>query len=228
MSISIYLVEDDVEFSRILLQALNANPLFVVMGFASTIETARNFVFHNEPDVFIVDLSLPDGSGIELIEYIQSKRKASKILAMSSIGDEKHILGSLNAGACGFLLKSESPDSFERSVISLATHGSYLSPHASRLVIHEMKSNANHAFTLPMLSNTHYLPPTQTRTSVTLTPKEHQVVPLLAAGLPTKLIANELNVSPFTINQHLRSIYKKLKVRNKMEAVGKARELGLL
>lgn len=233
MAITVYLVEDDLEFSEILLEILDANPLFTLMGHATSIDAARNFIYHNEPDLFIVNLSLHDGSGIELISYIKSRPRYSKILAMSNVGDKKHILGSLNAGASGFLLKSESPDTLEQSIISLITHGSYLSPHASRLVIYELKSVICQMATQENRANPHHLFERSTaaaeyRYNATLTPKEQQVIPLLAAGMPTKLIANQLSVSPFTINQHLRSIYRKLKARNKMEAVFKARELGLL
>lgn len=230
MAINIYLVEDDLRFSKLLLGLLETNPTFNVMGHATSLEQARQFFFHNEPDVIIIDLSLPDGSGIDLMAQAQQLQKKTKILAISNIGDEKHILGSINAGASGFLLKSEPPDAFERSIISVATHGGYLSPHASKLVVSEMKLirgqiGANNSDAKPISSDnsSHYI-----SHETKLTPKEKQVIPLLAAGMSAKLIADQLSVSPFTINQHLRSIYRKLKVQNKVHAIIKARELGLL
>ena len=139
-------------------------------------------------------------------------------LAYTTLGDPKHILSSLEMGAHGYLLKSEPPEHILHHIITLVNEGGVLSGLASKIVIQEMAQRH----------------PTSAQRSASgtapaaLTPKELRVLSLVQTGLPAKSIAFHLNISIFTVNQHLRSIYRKLNVRNKMEAVQSASNLGLL
>ena len=169
-------------------------------------------------DVFLVDLGLPDGSGQTIIQHITRVRPSARIMVLSTLGDPKHILSSLEMGAHGYLLKSESPEHILHHIITLVNEGGVLSGLASKIVIQEMAQRH----------------PTSAQRSASgtapaaLTPKELRVLSLVQTGLPAKSIAFHLNISIFTVNQHLRSIYRKLNVRNKMEAVQSASNLGLL
>ena len=273
MTISIYLIDDDHKFSKLLMEELDSEPAFEVIGNALTLDSARRFIRTQEIDVFLVDIALPDGSGFDLMRELSRTRPASRVLALSTLGDKKHILGSIEAGATGFLLKSEPPENFIRSIIAMVTHGGYLGPHASHILIGHIHQNFTKKFatdnpetkSLPLTAPLETLnkvvqetrqnpaPPVQaeqtnfpdnaeTRDKIVesipdlsenivkdeFTPREIQVIHILQLGQPAKLMASKLGVSTFTINQHLRSIYRKLNARNKMEAVLNARSMGLL
>ena len=287
MTISIYLIDDDHKFSKLLMDELDSEPAFEVIGNALTLESARRFIKSQEIDVFLVDIALPDGSGFDLMRELSRTRPASRVLALSTLGDKKHILGSIEAGATGFLLKSEPPENFIRSIIAMVTHGGYLGAHASHILIGHIRQNfsknpdknlakntsadnpesKSQSITVPLETRNKVLQETGVQQTLQVqhppriqaaqtsfpdnskisdkptesipgsseniikdefTPREIQVIHILQLGQPAKLMASKLGVSTFTINQHLRSIYRKLNARNKMEAVLNARNMGLL
>ena len=141
MTISIYLIDDDHKFSKLLMDELDSEPAFEVIGNALTLESARRFIKTQEIDVFLVDIALPDGSGFDLMRELSRSRPASRVMALSTLGDKKHILGSIEAGATGFFLKSEPPENFIRSIIAMVTHGGYLGAHASHILIGYIQQN---------------------------------------------------------------------------------------
>ncbi|MCX8516888.1 MAG: response regulator transcription factor [Rhodoferax sp.] len=291
MTISIYLIDDDLKFSKLLMDELDSEPAFEVIGNALTLDSARRFIKTQEIDVFLVDIALPDGSGIDLMRELSRSRPASRVLALSTLGDKKHILGSIEAGATGFLLKSEPPENFIRSIIAMVTHGGYLGAHASHILIGHIQQtfsknqdknlaknpvkntsadnteSKSQSITVPLETPNRIMQETgvqqapQAQQAIRIqaaqtdfpdnskisdkivesipgpsenivkdefTPREIQVIQILQLGQPAKLMASKLGVSTFTINQHLRSIYRKLNARNKMEAVLNARGMGLL
>lgn len=218
MTIHVFLVEDDPEFGRALVDLIRSSPLLQLSGWADTVALALDNIRTSNADVFLVDLGLPDGSGHTVIEQIAKTRPQARVLVLSTLGDPKHIISSLELGAHGYLLKSDAPDKILHSIITLVNEGGVLSGHASKIVIETMMQRP---------------PPTAQRGvhvagPASLTPKELDVLRLVQTGLPAKGIANHLGISIFTINQHLRSIYRKLNVRNKMEAVQSALSLRVL
>jgi DNA-binding NarL/FixJ family response regulator len=218
MTIQVFLVEDDPEFGRHLADLIRANPLLQLCGWADTVALALDNIRNSQADVFLVDLGLPDGSGQTVIQQIARLRPAARVMVLSTLGDPKHILSSLEMGAHGYLLKSEPPELILQHIITLVNEGGVLSGHASKIVIQEMSQRHPHS--------AQTLAPGAVPAA--LTPKELKVLSLVQTGLPAKNIAPQLNISIFTVNQHLRSIYRKLNVRNKMEAVQSALNLGLL
>lgn len=221
MSINIFLVEDDWEFSKVLKVHLNNVPGLAVQRHSLTLKDARDQILMPEksrPDVYIVDLALPDGSGLDVIRLIRKLAISARILVISNFGDQRQILESIAAGADGYLIKSEPPERYVESVMSLVTHGGFLSAQASHVVIDRLR-NLNQDNVFQVLGS-------ETEKSSTFTSKEEQIIQLLGAGMSAKLIASNLTISIFTVNQHLRNIYRKLQVRNKMDAVNKARKLG--
>jgi len=218
MTLQVFLVEDDPEFGRSLVELIRSSPLLQLCAWADTVALALDNIGTTSADVFLVDLGLPDGSGQQVIEHIAKTRPHARVLVLSTLGDPKHILSSLELGAHGYLLKSDPPEHILRSIITLINEGGVLSGHASKIVIQEM------AHRTPMTSPRHVAG----MTPALLTPKEREVLRLVQTGLPAKSIASQLEISIFTVNQHLRSIYRKLNVRNKMEAVQSALSLSLL
>lgn len=218
MTIPVFLVEDDPAFGRSLVELIRTTPLLQLCGWADTVALALDNIGTSDADVFLVDLGLPDGSGHTVIQHIARTRPEARVLVLSTLGDPKHILSSLELGAHGYLLKSDPPEHILHSIITLVNEGGVLSGHASKVVIQEM---AQRRPAPPQRSQPGSMP-------AALTPKELEVLRLVQTGLPAKGIANQLMISIFTVNQHLRSIYRKLNVRNKMEAVQSALSLGVL
>lgn len=218
MTIQVFLVEDDPEFGRSLVELIRSSPLLQLCAWADTVELALDNIRTSHADVYLVDLGLPDGSGDTVIEHIAHIRPQARVLVLSTLGDPKHILSSLELGAHGYLLKSDPPERILSSIITLINEGGVLSGHASKIVIQEMAQRRPAGLRPDQSSN---------RPSP-LTPKEREVLRLIQTGLPAKSIAHQLTISIFTVNQHLRSIYRKLNVRNKMEAVQSALSLDLL
>jgi len=217
MTIQIFLVEDDHEFGQTLLKYISSNPLLQPCGWATTVAHALEEIAESVADVYLVDLGLPDGTGLEVIKRVRQKQPTSKIMVLSTLGDSRHILNSLAEGAHGYMLKSDMPQDILRSIVTLVNEGGVLSGHASKVLIQRM--------TRPELFSNGT---SDHDASSPLTPKEREVLQHTQLGLPAKGIAARLNISIFTVNQHLRSIYRKFNARNKMEAVQAARKQGLL
>ena len=232
MKTSIFIVEDDADFARGLIALVGQSSLLTVSGIGTTLSEARLHIDAQEDDIYLVDITLPDGNGIDIMRYVRQRYPKSKILALSTLGDEKHIVSSVSAGASGYLLKSEMPANIIHSIICLINDGGYLSGTSSKGLIENIfQQNALGTASVgrDTLSTATYSESESTplRRPV-LTGKEREVLANAQQGLPAKLIADGLNISIFTVNQHLRSIYRKLNVRNKMEAVQTALRHGLL
>jgi DNA-binding NarL/FixJ family response regulator len=218
MTLQVFLVEDDHEFGQALVDLIRTNPLLHVCGWANTVAEALANLATSAADIYLVDLGLPDGSGQQVIEHIARQQPRARILVLSTLGDPKHILSSLELGAHGYLLKSDPPQHLLQSIITLINEGGVLSGHASKVLIQAMAHRGlPQPASGPLMDRPHLL-----------TPKEQEIMRLVQTGLPAKSIADNLSISIFTVNQHLRSIYRKLNVRNKMEAVQSALSRGML
>lgn len=237
MKLSVYLIEDDLDFAKSLLQLLLSNPLFDVVGHASTFADARTFIGEQMADVFLVDISLPDGNGIDVMREIRAASAQAKIMVLSTLGHEKYIISSLQAGASGYLLKSEMPNQVIQSILSVANDGGALGQHASKVLIDKMAQPQEPPKPLrraTALVSSEELAMLQEDnddvrvSSVTLTPRELDILKVIQTGSLTKQVAHAFGISAFTVNQHLRNIYSKFSVHNKMEAIQAARQLGLL
>lgn len=232
MKTTVLIIEDDLEFGRALRTLIETAPLLAVAGIVTTLADAQHHVHNTENDIYLVDITLSDGSGIDIMRTIRAHYPKSKILALSTLGDERHIFSSIAAGASGYLLKSEMPANIIQSIISLINDGGYLSGHASKVLIDKLIGMDAHAATASQSDAVRgtvkmNAAPIKNRSTV-LTPKEFEILTMVEQGSPAKVIADALAISIFTVNQHLRSIYRKLNVRNKMEAVQAARRQGLL
>jgi DNA-binding NarL/FixJ family response regulator len=237
MKLSVYLIEDDLDFAKSLLQLLTASPMFEVVGHASTLAKARSYLQDQSADVFLVDINLPDGNGIDMMREIRAQYAQAKIMVLSTLGHEKHIVMSLQAGASGYLLKSEIPSQIIQSIVSVANDGGALGQHASKVLIDKLTHPAPPA-TPQVLTRTVVTPAelemlqspndAQRPDTPMLTPRELEILKVVQSGSATKQVAALFGISAFTVNQHLRSIYAKLGARNKMEAVQTARQQGML
>jgi DNA-binding NarL/FixJ family response regulator len=174
---------------------------------------ALALVTQHHPAVLVLDVSLPDLSGIEVTRQLHEQQTATAILALTVHDDSQTIFGLLESGAIGYVLKDEALETLVNAVRAAAHGDSWLSPAVARQVVHRVAR--------PL--STPSLPPE----AVSLTPCERQVLSLLAQGLDNAAIAAQLVVTKRTVQNHVSNIYGKLNVGTRTEAMLYALRHGL-
>lgn len=215
--ITVLVVEDNPRFRESFTEAIEGDSEFKLVGAAANGTDGLRMLDEHRPDVLLVDLDLPDISGVELIRHAARSLPESDVMVITVFGDERSIIESIEAGATGYLLKDAMPPDFVGQIRELRAGGSPISPIIARRLL------------------TRFHPPgapeSEHETSndrPALSEREHSVLSLVAKGFSFGEIARVLNVSPHTVTTHVKRIYRKLQVRSKTEAVYEARKLGLL
>jgi len=166
------------------------------------------------PRVLLVDLELPDGSGIDIIRAARIQAPAADAMVISVFGDEAHVVAAIEAGATGYLLKDALPDEIGEAIMKLIAGESPISSAIARHLLRRFQPSPAAA--------------AETVATPHLTPREHDVLRLIAKGLSYARMAETLGMSANTINSHIKQIYRKLEVRSRGEAVFEALQLGLV
>lgn len=214
----IMVVEDDPAVRDGLAHAIAQAPDMTLNRVVASRSEALNALGGLPADVLIVDLGLPDGSGIDVIHWVRKAWPACAIMVFTSFGDEAHLFRSLEAGAVGYLLKDASPAKIVEEIRSLRAGGSPINPMIARLVLQRFAAGGAAAAPLPRPE-----PPEDA-----LSPREKEVLQLITKGFSADEIAKLLALSRHTVVTYIRRIYAKLEVRSKAEAIFEARRLGLL
>jgi DNA-binding NarL/FixJ family response regulator len=213
MSRSILVVEDDAETREYFAEALlgDGDDSYHV-AVAASLTQGRNELDHKWPDVLLVDLGLPDGSGLDLIRRARELSTDILILVITVFGDESSVLGAIEAGAHGYLLKSEAPADLRESVRQVLAGGAPISPGiASHLLRRFRRTESDDELKGPPF-----------------TPRERDVLTLMVKGLPYLEAAEILGVTRNTVAGHVKSIYAKLEVSSRGEAVYEALSQGIV
>jgi DNA-binding NarL/FixJ family response regulator len=210
--IKVFLADDHPLLLAGLKYSLSSKEDLELIGEASDGFSAVDKIQANPPDVSLIDVDMPGLSGIGAIRILRQSVPKMKILVLSTYNDENFIKDSMAAGADGYVLKSVGVDELEKIIKSLHRNQSCLSPYLVNLYLND---NEAHTYTLPS-------------ENLQLTLREKEVIKNLAAGRGNKEISKLLFISTETVKSHVKNIYKKLKVRNRVEAVQKARAKGLL
>ncbi|MGQ0812351.1 MAG: response regulator [Nitrospiraceae bacterium] len=198
------LLVDDHQVLRIGLRTLfNEAGGFQVVSEAGTMATAVTEAARLKPDVVLMDVRLPDGSGVEACRAIRAARSDTRVLFLTSFADDEAVLATILAGADGFLLKEVSGDQLISAVKTVAGGQSILDPAVTHRVMARMKSLTAQ---------------TTEDKSDPLSPQEQKVLALVADGLTNKEIAVSLNLSEKTVGHYLESIFQKLQVTRRAQA----------
>jgi DNA-binding NarL/FixJ family response regulator len=168
---------------------------------------ALQLVKEYAPDVLVLDINLPDKSGIDVTRLLQSQNSSTAILILTAYNDSQAVFELLEKGAIGYVLKDEALETLANAVRAAASRQSWLSPTvASKVVQRAVKQRINQdALSLPTEKN--------------LTPREQQILSLLANGLDNTAIAERLTVTKRTVQNHISNIYGKLGVASRTEAM---------
>ncbi len=212
MSIRILIV-DDHKITRDGLRAMFEKlPGMEVVGEAETgrdgVKLSRDFV----PDVVIMDISMPDLNGIDATRQILAETPKTKVIALSMYSDRRYVIGMLKAGVSGYLLKSCAFDELANAVNTVVKNQSYISPKIADTLMQDYTRN------LSINDNS---------TVSALTPREREVLQLIAEGLTSTQIASRLFVSVKTVSTHRRKIMEKLNIYSIAELTKYALKEGL-
>lgn len=177
---------------------------------------AIEVVEKNNPDVLIVDIRMPELTGIEVVKKLKELNSDVKTLVLSMHDSEEYVVKSIEAGADGYLLKGSSKEEFLKALNTIATGGKYYTGDISAIIFDNfIKGRSRKTSKKP-------IPP-----EYALTKREQQILNHVLAGKSNKEIAEELNISKRTAEVHRFNLMKKLKVKNLMELANKVNEYNL-
>ncbi|MBE7375820.1 response regulator [Pseudomonas lopnurensis] len=212
--IRVLIVEDDepmrAEFERM----AREHPGLLLQGSAANLAQARALLQRQVPDVAIIDLGLPDGDGIELICELQRSVPLPSVLVATVFGDEAHVIRAIEAGARGYLLKDTAIEEFARAIRMVHQGGSPLSPQIARHLLKRFVTPTVRASDRSELDS--------------LTAREIEILTSISQGFTVAETANSMSISAHTVTTHIKNIYSKLAVHNRVEAVNQARRKGLI
>ncbi|PTQ96623.1 LuxR family two component transcriptional regulator [Mucilaginibacter yixingensis] len=194
---NIGLIEDNESLRAVFTAYFNASSTFDVVFSAGDIKDALQ-IKDAVPQILLLDVDLPSGSGIDAIPLLQQNFPGTKIIILSSLKDANLTKQAIQNGAWGYLLKTSSLDYINESLMRIDDEGRPFSPET---ISHLFKQT------------------TAAPQETSLTKRELEIVRLMSEGKLNKLVADELCISHFTVNQHLKHIYKKLNVNSKPELV---------
>ena len=218
--ISIIIVEDEPEFRRRFAQIIENEPTMRLAGVAANKREAQALIDRENFDVMLIDLGLPDGTGIDLIRNVSQRKPDVDIMVVTVFGDEQHVVSSIEAGATGYILKDSTPADVISCIRLLRAGGSPVSPVVARSVLRAIRSRMGSGTATPARAANPENNP--------LSARETEILQLLAKGMSFNEIGEILGISPHTVTAHIKKIYRKLAVHSRGEAVYEASQMGLL
>jgi len=217
--IHVAIVEDDLGFRRALAEAIEGTQDIRLAAAAGTRAEGLAMLQGAPADVLLVDLGLPDGSGIDVIKAAVQQWSSCSVVVSTNFGDETHVIRSIEAGASGYLLKDSSPARIVDEIRSVASGGSPISPIIARQVLARFRQIGTGGTSRSA---------TPDDTQQLLSAREKEVLELITKGFTANEIARLMSLSPFTVRSFVRRIYSKLNVTSKAEAIYEARNQGIL
>jgi DNA-binding NarL/FixJ family response regulator len=207
------IVVDDHELARKGLVDLLAHRGICVVAEAQLAAVAISQAVEYAPDVLITELCMPGMSAIEATHRLNALAPEVRVLVLTGLDDDSYVMAALLAGACGYLLKSASIEQIVEGISAAAQGDSAISPAiATRLVRRLREPNRTSLHTC----------------GVELTPREVEVLRLVARGSDNRRIAETLHLSEYTVKQYVSSILEKLQVGNRIQAAVRAVRCGLV
>jgi DNA-binding NarL/FixJ family response regulator len=209
-AIRVVLVDDHTMLRHGVREALIAGGLDVV-GEASNGRAGAQLVGELRPDVVVMDVDMPQLNGIEATTRIVASDPGARVLMLTISTEDRHVVDALAAGACGYVLKTAAPEEIVRAVESAYAGESAISPRIATRLVDRVRDNAGASATPPPL-----------------TPRELEILKLIAEGRENNEIAEALFISPSTAKNHVASVLEKLGASNRVQAAVYAVRSGLV
>tara|TARA_R110002167_G_scaffold79043_3_gene218433 strand:+ start:516 stop:1166 length:651 start_codon:yes stop_codon:yes gene_type:complete len=175
---------------------------------ADTLETAKSFILNHDYSLALIDIGLPDGSGIDALKLIKTQDNDCFSVITTIFDDGDNLFTALKQGADGYILKSEGSDELVEHLQGILEGKPPLSPTIAKKVLTAFRPEKN--------------------ITIKLSPREEQVLTFIAKGYSIPSTASLLNISPHTAADYLKQVYKKLHINNRADATLKAYELGFV
>jgi DNA-binding NarL/FixJ family response regulator len=207
----VVLLEDDASAREYFERCVVAHPQLQLAASFQLLAPARAWFANDAADVLLADLALPDGHGLELIREVSVRQPTCDILVVSMFGDEDTVLSCVEAGAVGYIHKDSAPADVAQVIMDVRQGASPISPMIARKVLERLRRK-----------------PAAPEPEVLLSPRETEVLELIARGYAYAEIARLQSVSMHTIQSHIKNLYAKLAVHSRSEAVFEATRMGLL
>ncbi len=214
----VVLLEDDADMRGFFESSVHAHPALELVASFGMLAPARAWFAQNLADVLLTDLALPDGHALDLLRAVVRSQPACDVLVVSVFGDEDTVIACVEAGAVGYIQKDATPADVAQTIVDVKQGASPISPMIARKLLARVHQNGQReaAAAVPAAA-----PPL-------LTPRETEVLELIARGYSYAEIARLQTVSKHTVQSHIKNLYSKLAVHSRGEAVFEASRMGLL
>jgi DNA-binding NarL/FixJ family response regulator len=212
--ISVGILEDDEAMRGFLITIIKQTDDMKVGFAADTVESAKAQARAIKVDICLVDLQLPDGYGLDFIADLKTHTDA-KLLILTVLGDKVSVLSALQSGANGYLLKDTRPDQLRKSIRATMAGENPISPAAATHLLNLFKEQSQSQSEAALVTS-----------DENLTAREVDILTMFSRGLSYKETADTLNISNHTVGDHVKSIYKKLSVHSRSEAIFEAVQSG--
>lgn len=209
----VLIIEDRPDIAARLRDAILATEGITLVGHAATLDQGLNMLFELRPRVVLVDIGLPDGSGIEAVRASVQADWTVDAMVVSIFGDEARVVEAIKAGAKGYVLKGGGLDQIGDDILTVLAGGCPISPSIARHLLAIVKQGG-------VAGDTPETSP--------LTDRETEILRAVARGYKRHEIADQLGISAGTVGNHITNIYRKLEVGSNMEAVARASRIGVL
>ena len=200
--VKVSIVEDDKHFREGLIQLINSSSQFRVLDSYASAEEALKHITKDPPDIVMVDIKLPGKSGIDFISNVKAALPDVLCMVCSYYDDNEYVFNALKNGAVGYILKDAKPEEILESLEELHKGGAPMSRYIAKKVVSVFQQKTQHKL-------------------AELSDRENEILNLVATGLQLKEAADKLYISQLTVKCHLRNIYSKLHVTNKVAAINR-------
>lgn len=208
---SILLIDDHPLLRKGVKQLIDLSPTMQVIGEACNAQDGVKVAVELEPDLVLLDLNMPNINGIETLKMLREEEVTSRIIVFTVSDNEEDVVAALKAGADGYLLKDMEPEDLITNLEQAANGTVVISPRLATLLAQALQSNKS--VDKVDLSS--------------LTPREKQIIKLIANGMANKVIARKLSITEGTVKVHVKHLLKKLRLRSRVEVAVWAVQEGL-
>lgn len=203
MDVKVSIVEDDPGIRAGLVRLLQRTAGFKCLGSYPNAEVAMQEIARNKPDVVLMDINLPGMDGVECVRQLKLQQPSLQVLMLTVYDDPQRIFEALASGATGYLMKHTPPPELIEAIRDISQGGAPMNSQIARRVVESFQKN------VPAQEMEH------------LSPREKEILELLAQGYLIKEIADKIGIGFGTVRSHIRHIYEKLHVRSRAQAVAR-------